>query len=103
MVDHDQQAVSRDWRTGAWLLARRYPETYNLRRLKPDRLERVAPAPATGPAPGIDKDGAAELLKVMDKSTPIGRQLLHMTSREEIAQPSDSSLTHTLPIYWRKL
>jgi hypothetical protein len=39
---------------------------YNLRRLKPKRIEGVALSPITGPAPSLNENGAAELLKVLE-------------------------------------
>lgn len=61
------KAAHRDWKAAAWMLERRYPESYNLRRLKPDRIEEVAPTPMSGPAPGISKDDFAEMKKALEK------------------------------------
>jgi hypothetical protein len=59
------KAARRDWKAGAWMLERRYPESYNLRRLKPDRLDGVVLTPAPGLARGLDKEGAANILAAM--------------------------------------
>jgi transposase len=61
------KAARRDWKAGAWMLERRYPESYNLRRLKPDRLDGVVLTPAPDPASGLDKEGASRILEAMRK------------------------------------
>ena len=62
------KTAHRDWKDAAWMLERRYPEGYDLRRLKPDRIERVAPTPETAPAPGLDGDGATKILRVLSET-----------------------------------
>ncbi len=59
------KAAHRDWRAEAWMLERRYPKSFNLRRLKPDRIEGVAPTSMTAPAPGISKDDFDEITKAL--------------------------------------
>ena len=61
------KAAPRDWKAAAWILERRYPESFNVRRLKPGGIERVVSTAATEPAPGLDGEGAAEMLRVMRK------------------------------------
>ena len=60
------KAARRDWKAGAWMLERRYPESYDRNRLRPERIDEVAPTP-TAPTPGLDKDGAEEILRIMRK------------------------------------
>ncbi len=62
------KAVRRDWKAGAWILERRYPESYDRNRLRPDLIDEVASTPTTGPAPGLDKNGAAEIAKVLEET-----------------------------------
>jgi transposase len=61
------KAARRDWKAGAWMLERRYPGSYDRNRLRPDRIDEVAPTLTTAPTPALDKDGAEEILRIMRK------------------------------------
>ena len=59
------KAANRDWKAAAWMLERRYPESYDRNRLRPERIDEVTPTPETGPTPGLDRDGAAVITNAL--------------------------------------
>jgi hypothetical protein len=63
------KAARRDWKAAAWMLERRYPESYDRNRLRPERLDEAAPTPETGPAIGLAGDGAAVITKALQEFT----------------------------------
>jgi hypothetical protein len=67
------KAAHRDWRAAAWALERRYPESFNLRLLKPDRIDEVvAPTPTTAPARTLSKDDFDKFNKALEELEETG-------------------------------
>ena len=62
------KAARRDWKAAAWMLERRYPESYDRNRLRPERINEAAPTLETAPTLGLDKDGATEILRVLKET-----------------------------------
>ena len=62
------KAANRDWKAAAWMLERRYPESYDRNRLRPERIDEAAPTPETAPTPGLDKDGATKILRALSET-----------------------------------
>lgn len=90
------KAAHDDWKAAAWALERRYPESFNLRRLKPERIEVVVPTPTTGPAPTLSKDDFDKMKKVLEELEEAG-VLLPQSGTKDRSVPNAAESGGTNP------
>jgi hypothetical protein len=64
-----KEAAKRDWRAAAWLLERRYPDSYGRHpRAEPIFGEDAAPPPASDRTPSSDRETFSKISKILSES-----------------------------------
>ena len=85
------KAARRDWKAAAWMLERRYPESYDRKRLRPERINEAESTPKTAPTLGLDKDGATKILRVLSETG----LLLSQSGTEDRSARNDAEFAET--------